>query len=467
MSHGGGSSPLGLRWRAAPPRGTRRCWSRTRPPERSDARRVAFRAALPSLGGGSRTGRRRSRSRGVWTCTPRTPDEVVAVVSWAWRHGYRARALGRAHTWSPLVLAGTSSRSPRVLLVDTTRHLTRMRLAGAGPAAVVTQTGATMDDLLAFLEAAGLGMTAHPAPGDLTVGGVLAIDGHGTAIPSPGERRSRGQSFGSLSNLVLSLTAVVWSERRHRYVLRTFDRDDPVCASLLTNLGRAFVTAVTLRAGPLRHLRCVSYTDVPAHELFAGPGAGGRTFASFLEASGWVEAIWYPFTDAPWLKVWSLSRRRPAGSRLVRSPYNFPFSDTLSDAVLPRHPGRQPRLPGHRALGLCQLPAPVRHRPPRMVKRLGLHRARGVDEPQDDRPHPAPRLSGRPSAGPKVGRCRAYPRPARPARRLHEPPIALAAAHAQPVSLLKLPPAPPMALTPFRSGLLDRVTTLEVECPRR
>jgi FAD/FMN-containing dehydrogenase len=257
---------------------------------------------------------------------------VVAVVSWAWRHGYRARALGRAHTWSPLVLAGTSSRSPRVLLVDTTRHLTRMRLAGAGPAAVVTQTGATMDDLLAFLEAAGLGMTAHPAPGDLTVGGVLAIDGHGTAIPSPGERRSRGQSFGSLSNLVLSLTAVVWSERRHRYVLRTVERDDPVCASLLTNLERAFVTAVTLRAGPLRHLRCVSYTDVPADELFAGPGAGGRTLASFLEASGRVEAIWYPFTDAPWLKVWSLSRRRPASSRLVRSPYNYPFSDTLSDA---------------------------------------------------------------------------------------------------------------------------------------
>jgi FAD/FMN-containing dehydrogenase len=269
---------------------------------------------------------------GVWTCAPRTPDEVVAVVNWAWRHRYRVRALGRAHTWSPLALAATPSRSPRVLLVDTTRHLTRMRLAGAGPAAVVTQTGATMEDLLAFLEAGGLGLTAHPAPGDLTVGGVLAIDGHGTAVPAQGERRARGQSFGSVSNLVLSLTAVVWSERRHRYVLRTVDRDDPACASLLTHLGRAFLTSVTLRAGPLRHLRCVSRTDVPADELFAAPGTGVRTFASFLEASGRVEAIWYPFTDAPWLKVWSVSRRRPASSRLVRAPYNYPFSDTLTDA---------------------------------------------------------------------------------------------------------------------------------------
>ena len=34
---------------------------------------------------------------GVLTCAPRTADEVVAVVNWAWRHRYRVRALGRAH----------------------------------------------------------------------------------------------------------------------------------------------------------------------------------------------------------------------------------------------------------------------------------------------------------------------------------------------------------------------------------
>jgi FAD/FMN-containing dehydrogenase len=257
---------------------------------------------------------------------------VVAVANWARQHRYRVRALGRAHTWSPLALARTPASSPRVVLVDTTRHLTRMRLAGAGPAAVVTQTGATMQEVLGRLQRAGLGLTAYPAPGDLTVGGVLAIDGHGTAIPARGEHRARGRSFGSVSNQILSLTAVVWSERRRRYVLRTFDRDDPACAALLTHLGRAFVTSVTLRAGPLRHLRCVSRTDVPADELFAAPGSGGATFESFLEASGRVEAIWYPFTEAPWLKVWTPSRRKPASSRAVTKPYNYPFSDTLTEA---------------------------------------------------------------------------------------------------------------------------------------
>jgi FAD/FMN-containing dehydrogenase len=224
---------------------------------------------------------------GVWTCAPRTPDEVVAVVNWAWRQSYRVRALGRAHTWSPLALGRTPSRSPRVLLVDTTRHLTQMRLAEAGPAAVVTQTGATMEDVFAFLEVEGLGLTAFPAPGDLTVGGVLAIDGHGTAIPARGERRARGQSFGSVSNQVMSLTAVVWSERRRRYVLRRFDRDEPACGVLLAHLGRAFITSVTLRAGRLRHLRCVSRTDVPAEELFAPPAQGdGRLRASSRRAAG-------------------------------------------------------------------------------------------------------------------------------------------------------------------------------------
>jgi FAD/FMN-containing dehydrogenase len=236
------------------------------------------------------------------------------------------------HNWSPLTVAAGTPNLPRVLLVDTTRHLTRMRLSQSGPAAVTTETGATMEAVLAFLEDAGLGLVAHPAPGGLSVGGVLAIGGHGTAIPARHEQRHPGETFGSVGNLVLSLTAVVWSERRGRYVLRTFARDNPVCASLLTHLGRAFVTQVTLRAGPLHYLRCVSRVDIPARELFAPPPAGGSTFASFVEHSGRAEAIWYPFTDRPWLKVWSVSPRRPASARVVRSPYNYAFSDTLPDA---------------------------------------------------------------------------------------------------------------------------------------
>ncbi|MFU1924514.1 FAD-linked oxidase, partial [Klebsiella pneumoniae] len=67
-----------------------------------------------------------------------------------------------------------------------------------------------MEALLKQLERVKLGFVATPAPGDLTLGGVLAIDGHGTGIPAQGESRLPGQSYGSLSNSIVALTAVVW-----------------------------------------------------------------------------------------------------------------------------------------------------------------------------------------------------------------------------------------------------------------
>ncbi|UGA36354.1 hypothetical protein JOS77_18320 [Chromobacterium haemolyticum] len=84
--------------------------------------------------------------------------------------------------------------------------------------------------MLTGLEKAGLGVTAAPAPGDLTLGGVLAINGHGTAIPAKGERRLAGASYGSISNLVLSLTAVVYDKASGAYALRKFVRNDPQIA---------------------------------------------------------------------------------------------------------------------------------------------------------------------------------------------------------------------------------------------
>ena len=43
----------------------------------------------------------------------------------------------------------------------------------------------------------------------ITLGGALAINGHGTAVPAPGEKVQPGHSFGSVSNNVLSLTALM------------------------------------------------------------------------------------------------------------------------------------------------------------------------------------------------------------------------------------------------------------------
>jgi FAD/FMN-containing dehydrogenase len=172
-----------------------------------------------------------------------------------------------------------------------------------------------------------------PAVGTITIGGALAIDAHGSALPALGETLPPGQTLGSLSNRILALTAVVWDAAQSAYALRSFTRLDTEAGALMTHLGRAFITEVTLRAGANQRMRCQSYTDITADELFAAPGSSGRTMAQFIDSAGRVEAIWFPFTSTPWLKVWSLAPQQPLLSREVLTPYNYPFSDIIPEPV--------------------------------------------------------------------------------------------------------------------------------------
>ncbi|MDI2125134.1 cholesterol oxidase substrate-binding domain-containing protein [Yinghuangia seranimata] len=265
----------------------------------------------------------------VWTCAPNTPADVVALANWAKAQGWTLRAKGFSHNWSPLMIQpGTPTN---ILLVDTTQHLTAVTVNAGSPASVTAQTGVSMESLLGTLEASGYGVTATPAPGDITLGGALAIDGHGTAVPKTGETLTAGHTFGSLSNLVVSLTAVVWDSGSSQYALRTFQRNDPAIAPLLVGLGRTFVTEVTLRVGANKRLRCQSYIHISADAMFASPAtAGSDSFASWVDQAGRVEAIWFPYTSVPWLKVWSVAPSKPFFAKQVNAPYNYPFSDFLS-----------------------------------------------------------------------------------------------------------------------------------------
>ncbi|MFF5126917.1 cholesterol oxidase substrate-binding domain-containing protein [Streptomyces syringium] len=275
------------------------------------------------------------RTDALWTCAPRDSAEVVAVADWARSRGFAVRARGARHGWAPLTVADGTPASAKVVLADTTRYLTAMRMESSSPAAVRVQPGATMDALLAFLERHGFGLTSVPVVGALTVGGVLAVDGHGSAVPARGERRMPGHGYGSLSNLVVSLKAVVWDGATRSYVERVFERSHPDCKAFLTHLGRSFVTEVTLRVGENYRLRCVNHLDVPATELFAPPGrgTGARSLAGYLDRAGRVVVSWFPFTTHPWVQVWSVTPERPPLSRPVTSPYNYPFVNAVPRAV--------------------------------------------------------------------------------------------------------------------------------------
>jgi FAD/FMN-containing dehydrogenase len=268
----------------------------------------------------------------VWTCAPASPSDVVTLANWAYANGYRLRARGMMHNWSPIVLPAGSTGAGYVLL-DTTQHLTSASISAGPPATVTAQAGITMDTLTSTLAAAGYGLCAMPAPGDITLGGVLAINAHGSAIPGTGETPLAGQSYGSLSNLVVSLTAVVWSASSGQYVLKTFQRTDPDIRAFLAHLGRAFITSVTMQVAANQTLRCQSWVDVSAADLFAPPAsAGSSSFASYVDSAGRIEAIWFPFTDTPWIKVWSLAPSKPALSIKVTSPYNYGFTNSVTSS---------------------------------------------------------------------------------------------------------------------------------------
>jgi Cholesterol oxidase, substrate-binding/FAD binding domain len=265
----------------------------------------------------------------VWTCSPQTDADVVTLANWAYQNGYNLRALGHGHNWSPLVLFPKENAS-NVVLVNTTQHLTGVSINTSGtPVTVTCQAGLSMDSLLSTLQSAGYGFTTVPAPGDLTIGGVLAIDGHGTAIPANGETPVPGTTYGSLSNTIQSMTIVAWNGSA--YALRTLKRTDPAIAPFLTHLGRAFVTEVTLEVGANQNLQCQSFTNISASTLFASPGsAGSNSFASLINGAGRVESIWFPFTTYPWVKVWSRQPGQPAGSKAVSAPYSYTFANSIS-----------------------------------------------------------------------------------------------------------------------------------------
>lgn len=269
----------------------------------------------------------------AWTFAPQTPAEVVTVANWCSANGYTLRAKGIGHNWSPILVPSGADVS-KVILADTTKYLTAVSISTATtPKTVTCQTGITMDALLPRLTTAGVGFAAIPAPGNITVGGMLAINAHGSAIPAPGESRPAGMSYGSLSNLILALTAVVWDPGQSAYALKTFQRGDPGIGPLLSHLGRAFITEVTLQAGTLQRLRCQSWYDRQVTDVFAPPAsAGPNSFAALLSGGGRIEVIWFPFTTVPWIKLWTVSPTKPWFSTQVSGPYAYTFANFVNQS---------------------------------------------------------------------------------------------------------------------------------------
>jgi Cholesterol oxidase, substrate-binding/FAD binding domain len=299
----------------------------------------------------------------LWTCVPQSEADVVTVCNWAAGAGYQVRPRGIMHNWSPLTVQEGQSPA-NVLLVDTTQKLNVISVtpataaSGSQPAQVKVQTGATMLELMTAMEAAsggngaasGFSFAHIPAPGNITVGGVLAINAHGTAVQTP-PNDNFNIPYGTLSNLIVAFTAVVTdpsSATPTQYVAKTFQRGqaDGTDKAFLTHCGRAFLLDVTLQAADNYNLQCQSMMDITAATLFAAPATPNgppppQSVGAFLNQSGRVEVIWFPPLPTtsggavpvtyPWLKVWTVQAQQPPGSKAVSQPYNYAFSDNIPE----------------------------------------------------------------------------------------------------------------------------------------
>lgn len=106
----------------------------------------------------------------LWIATPSNPNDVVTLANWAYANDYTLRARGHMHTWSPLTVTSANNKQ-NVVLIDTTINLVTMQMTTStvpSTNAVRVQTGASMLNLLTFLEDNGFGLYGTPAPGDIS-----------------------------------------------------------------------------------------------------------------------------------------------------------------------------------------------------------------------------------------------------------------------------------------------------------
>lgn len=68
----------------------------------------------------------------LWSYTPHINEEVLVVVSWAWQNGFKVRPRNMNHNWSLLLLRGGEDCGSRIVLMETSRCSTCVRINARG-----------------------------------------------------------------------------------------------------------------------------------------------------------------------------------------------------------------------------------------------------------------------------------------------------------------------------------------------
>ena len=278
------------------------------------------------------------KAKNVLAAQIKNEEEAELVVQWAAESGYQVRPMGCRHGWSPLVVNQITNKADKTILVDTS-ELNELSMVEAKPDYGLVSVGAGVlaEDLYQFLDAQridggaeyGYAFKNIPAPGDITIAGALAINGHGTGVDYENTPDTVGFN-GSLSNTILSFRAIMYDEATEQYKLKTFYRDEKGAEAFLTHLGRLLVVQFTLQVIPNYYLRCQSYTNIDWKQLLSKDnGQSEFSISNIMDSYGRFEIISFPFTERPWLKIWKNNTSKPEMAKATKGPYNYPFSDNI------------------------------------------------------------------------------------------------------------------------------------------
>jgi FAD/FMN-containing dehydrogenase len=280
-----------------------------------------------------------TKVEGVAAFAARSADDVVDLCNEAATNGFKIRALGHSHNWSPLILPPSTPPRPKVVLIDTSKLVGMSAAVVDGQLQATFGAGTTLEAATAFLEsldnqgaspAPGYSFLNMPTPGGLTLGGILAVGGHGTSVPWA---QQEPDLMGCLSNMIVSFKAVTTdpaNPNSNAYAIREFQRSDPDAPAFLVHLGRAFITEVTLAAVPNYYLQLTNLFP-NMNEVMAPPTTTSlpeNALASLLDAHGRVEVIWFPYEPLAWVQCNTLQPKK-TGTQ-VPGPYNYGWMNWIT-----------------------------------------------------------------------------------------------------------------------------------------
>ena len=105
-------------------------------------------------------------------------------------------------------------------------------------------------------------------------------------------------------------------------------------SAFICALGRTILVEASLRCEVNFNVRCRSYVDKHSSVLFAAPtDAASDSCQDFLGRTGRLEIIYFPYLDErndyPWLRTWEVCDTKPAESREIMRPDNYPFTTNV------------------------------------------------------------------------------------------------------------------------------------------